>query len=233
MAGSLGMLYDRLLTLVAAWALEFTILKGLARLTMWKIIYLVAFQFPSIKKNLVENMSKENQMEQTALSIEHWQDTVTTFNAWRSACRSFVLDMRKEAKLGGRVLGVPVVDPDRRVGSIADYQRPGHFLCVYIEEAHPSDGWAFSGNIDIRQHKTIDSRLAAAEILSLRKPSFPIVVDSMTDEANIKYGGLFERLYVFRDDVIEYQGGRGPSGCHVAEVEQHLLRYKVHRFCPV
>jgi type I thyroxine 5'-deiodinase len=100
------------------------------------------------------------------------------------------------------------------------------FLCVYIEEAHPSDGWAFSGNIDIRQHKTLDNRMAAAQILAMRKPPFPVVVDSMADEANTKYGGLFERLYVFRDDVIEYQGGRGPSGCLLSEVEQYLVNFR-------
>lgn len=114
-----------------------------------------------------------------------------------------------------------------------DFADVADFLSVYIEEAHPSDGWAFSGNIDIRQHKTIDHRLAAAHILAMSKPTFPIVVDSMTDEANIKYGGLFERLYIFQDDIIQYQGGRGPSGCHVSEVEDFLVEYRKNNFTKV
>lgn len=107
-----------------------------------------------------------------------------------------------------------------------DFADIADFLSVYIEEAHPSDGWAFTGNVDIRQHQTIDHRLAAAYTLSMDNPPFPIVVDSMTDEANIKYGGLFERLYVFQNNVIKYQGGRGPSGCHVEEVEAYLKNYR-------
>lgn len=132
MAGSLSMIYERLRCVVAAWALEFTILKGLARLTMWKIFYLVAFQFPSIKQHLVEQMSKDNQMEETALSIEQWQDTVTTIGAWRSACRSYILDMRKQAKQGGPVLSAVIVDRDRQLTDIAGYQRPGRPLAVFF-----------------------------------------------------------------------------------------------------
>lgn len=39
-------------------------------------------------------------------------------------------------------------------------------------------------------------------------PKCPIVVDDISDEANLQYGGLYERLYIVLDDVIVYQSER-------------------------
>jgi len=100
------------------------------------------------------------------------------------------------------------------------------FLMLYIEEAHPSDGWAFDGNVGIKDHENLEQRLAAASILTLQNPPFPIVVDSMKNEANHKYGGMYERLYILKDDQIKFQGRRGPGGCFVSEVEDWLKKYK-------
>jgi hypothetical protein len=132
MAGVLLGFYDKLAAIVAAWALELAILKGLARLTIWKIIYLFAFQFPSLKHRLVDDMNKENQMDETALSVDQWVDTIVTLRAWRSSCKSFILDMRKQAKQGGPVLSALLVDLDRQMADIADYQRPGRPLAIFF-----------------------------------------------------------------------------------------------------
>ena len=51
-------------------------------------------------------------------------------------------------------------------------------------------------------------------------PKCPIVVDDISDEANLQYGGLYERLYIVLDDVIVYQGERGPIGYRMEEVEE-------------
>jgi hypothetical protein len=40
------------------------------------------------------------------------------------------------------------------------------------------------------------------------------------DEANLQYGGLYERLYIVLDDVIVYQGERGPMGYRMEEDEE-------------
>ena len=51
-------------------------------------------------------------------------------------------------------------------------------------------------------------------------PKCPIVVDDISDEANLQYGGLYERLYIVLDDVIVYQGERGPMGYRMEEDEE-------------
>jgi len=99
------------------------------------------------------------------------------------------------------------------------------FLVVYIEEAHPSDGWSFKDNFDIASHQSIEDRISAAQVLRDTKTPVPIVVDHIDDNANKAYGGLFERLYVLQEGKVEYQGGRGPQNCHVPEVEEWLKVY--------
>lgn len=127
---------DLVLAKLAAWyavlAIEVAIVKGLMRLTMYKLFYLFAFQIPGLKHHLVEQMSKDNQMEETGLRVEQWQDTITTFKAWQSACRSYILDMRKKAKLFGPVVSAQVVKMDRSTCDIGDFQKPGRPLVVFF-----------------------------------------------------------------------------------------------------
>ena len=99
------------------------------------------------------------------------------------------------------------------------------FLTIYIEEAHASDGWKFENNFDINIHRTIEDRIKAAEMLANLHVKSTIVVDTMSNEANANYGGLYERLYILRNGVIEYQGERGPVGYKLQEVEQWLTKY--------
>ena len=99
------------------------------------------------------------------------------------------------------------------------------FLVVYIEEAHPSDGWSFKDNFDIASHQSIEDRISAAQVLRDTKTPISIVVDHINYNANKAYGGLFERLYVLQEGKVEYQGGRGPQNCHVPEVEEWLKVY--------
>lgn len=100
------------------------------------------------------------------------------------------------------------------------------FVVVYIEEAHPSDGWFFHNNISIPQHRKLDDRIMAARKLEDIGTKCPIVVDQMSNDANKRYGALFERLYVIQDGVIVYAGERGPVGYKVEELESWLQNYK-------
>jgi hypothetical protein len=103
------------------------------------------------------------------------------------------------------------------------------FLVVYIEEAHPTDGWAFKDNfVRVSRHRTIDDRIAAARIVASSAASvssLTVVADTMSDSANRAYGGLFERLYVIEDGLVAYQGERGPSGFRLDEVERWLDQF--------
>ncbi|KAK2153525.1 hypothetical protein LSH36_294g03016 [Paralvinella palmiformis] len=107
----------------------------------------------------------------------------------------------------------------------ADYSPFADFLTIYINEAHPVEGWTFKNNIAIGRHRTIDDRIAAARLLVDQRPPFPVVVDSMADEGNYAYGVLYERLYVIIDGTVVFQGGRGPRYYFIDEVEQWLKNY--------
>ena len=101
------------------------------------------------------------------------------------------------------------------------------FVTVYIEEAHPSDGWAFSNNREIQTHQHLEDRIEAAKILTREhNVTFPVVCDTMANQANFSYGGLYERLYIIQNGKIAYEGGRGPRLYFLSEVEAWINSYK-------
>jgi hypothetical protein len=91
-----------------------------------------------------------------------------------------------------------------------------HFLCVYIKEAHPTDGSQSPSNIDddvlFTQPTTDDERAEVAAACMLRfNFSFPMVLDNMTDEAESKYFAMPERLYVLDPaGKVTWKCGIGP-----------------------
>lgn len=96
------------------------------------------------------------------------------------------------------------------------------FIVVYIAEAHATDEWSFNNNIDLKQHMSLEDRLAAAEVLAKEDPLCPIVVDDLTNTAAAKYGALPERLYVLQNGNVIYKGGMGPFGYDPQEVRRVL-----------
>jgi hypothetical protein len=90
------------------------------------------------------------------------------------------------------------------------------FFVVYVQEAHPTDGWQVDSNVQegvlYRQHQTFDEREAVANAcsLDLRIP-LPILVEEMDNGVDEAYGAAPERLYVIgADGRVAYQGGAGP-----------------------
>ena len=108
---------------------------------------------------------------------------------------------------------------------VARFSSMADFIIIYIEEAHAADAWRFENNMEIKNHRSLEDRIEAANVLQQKGPRCPIFIDSMLNEANLKYGGLFERLYIILDDVIVYEGERGPVGYHVEEVEHWLEKH--------
>ncbi|TRY96605.1 hypothetical protein DNTS_032551 [Danionella cerebrum] len=103
-------------------------------------------------------------------------------------------------------------------------------LLVYIEEAHPSDGWVSSdAPYQIPRHRCLEDRLRAAELMNREAPGSAVVVDTMENVSNAAYGAYFERLYILLDDKVVYQGGRGPEGYRIAELRDWLERYRSER----
>ena len=90
---------------------------------------------------------------------------------------------------------------------------PIDFLLIYIEEAHPTDGWIFEKNrYKIRQPVCLEERIAAAKQFAADTSlKCPILVDNMHNEANEKYGALPERLYIIFNGIIIFEGEQGPA----------------------
>ena len=109
-----------------------------------------------------------------------------------------------------------------------------HFLCVYIKEAHPTDGSQSPSNIDddvlFAQPTTEDERAEVAAACMLRHNfSFPMVLDDMTDVVGSTYMAMPERLYVLdADGRVTWKCGLGPhlfdpDGFEAAIKEQAAL----------
>ncbi len=53
-----------------------------------------------------------------------------------------------------------------------------------------------------------------------------VFVDTMTDEACLKYGSIPERLYIIHEGKIAYAGGTGPFYYSIPELEHWLKCFK-------
>ncbi|EDO36682.1 predicted protein [Nematostella vectensis] len=108
---------------------------------------------------------------------------------------------------------------------IVQFKDVADFVIVYIEEAHPSDGWAFDENNNIPTHSSQTERCVAARQLSSQNAICPVLVDSMLNAANVAYGALPIRLYIIRNNHVVYQGGAGPMGYCMDDVINWLSAY--------
>ena len=101
------------------------------------------------------------------------------------------------------------------------------FLLVYTEESHPVDGWFVSAcQYSIKQHRCVNDRIEAASIIQKMNPKYPVVIDSIDNQAVFEYGGTFERLFIIKDQIISYEGAMGPMGYKLDEVEAWLTDNK-------
>lgn len=102
------------------------------------------------------------------------------------------------------------------------------FAVVYIEEAHPKDGWAFKGTSHVPMHRTLDERCKAAQemVSSVDLSGFFLAVDTMLNGANIAYGAIPIRLYIVQDRKVTYQGGAGPLFYRMHEISKWLQDYR-------
>ena len=97
------------------------------------------------------------------------------------------------------------------------------FVCVYIKEAHPEDGWQTQTNIDadVRLYAptNLDERAELAQMCVLKlNLAMPMVIDDMSDAIDDLYRAGPERLYlVDPKGRIAYRGDLGPWGFDVEQ----------------
>jgi hypothetical protein len=105
------------------------------------------------------------------------------------------------------------------------------FFVVYIQEAHPSDGWQVPDNeqeqVLYATPQTADHReeIASACVLHLNL-SIPTLVDDMTNDVDMKYAALPDRLFLIgADGRVVYRSGPGPWGFKPDELEAAINQY--------
>ncbi|MBW03637.1 Type II iodothyronine deiodinase, partial [Eschrichtius robustus] len=153
----------------------------------------------------------------------------------------------KEVKLGGAAPNssvVPVSSPEGDDSGghgahekalpafsklVEEFSSVADFLLVYIDEAHPSDGWAVPGDsslsFEVKKHRNQEDRCAAAHQLMERfslPPQCRVVADCMDNNANVAYGVAFERVCIVQRQKIAYLGGKGPFYYNLQEVRRWL-----------
>jgi len=116
------------------------------------------------------------------------------------------------------------------------YKDSAAFLVVYLEEAHPTDGWMYPAvSHFIEQHTSLKQRVAAAEILQdeleqlckvhgCATADLPLCVDAMGNHASVAFGALPERLAIVLDGKIVWIGGKGPMEYSIAKAELELCK---------
>ena len=124
---------------------------------------------------------------------------------------------------------------------------------VYLEEAHPTDGWMYPAvRHFVAQHTALGERRAAAAILQqemeailhkeeqqqqqkpaastsssslTRSASLPrLLVDTMENKASLAFGALHERLAIVVNGRVHFLGGKGPEMYSVADCRAALAK---------
>ena len=104
-----------------------------------------------------------------------------------------------------------------------------HFFCLYIQEAHPEDGWQRPQNVFdsvvFNQPTTMGERASVAEACVLRlELAMPTLLDDMENSTDLAYAALPERLYVVGSDGrVAYKSGPGPFGFDLNGWEQVIF----------
>ena len=107
--------------------------------------------------------------------------------------------------------------------------RMGFFL-VYVQEAHPTDGWQVDSNVQdevyYRQHQSYDEREEVAQSCTIDLHiSIPTVVEEMDNAIDEAYGAAPERLYLIgKDGRVVYQGGAGPHLFDLEELDEAIQK---------
>ena len=110
------------------------------------------------------------------------------------------------------------------------YQDRVEFFVVYVQEAHPTDGWQTDSNVEegilFRQHQNHDEREEAAQSCTIGLHiSIPTLVEEMNNAIDEAYGAAPERLYLIgKDGRVVYHGGAGPHLFDLDELDGALQR---------
>ncbi len=116
------------------------------------------------------------------------------------------------------------------------YRRYGDraaFYVIYIQEAHPIDGWQVQDNVrdEVLLARTTDAgerKEAASMCVRKLGIDLPAVIDGPDNRVEQAYTGWPDRLYVVdADGRVAHKSAAGPFGFEPANVEDTLRRLLV------
>ena len=102
------------------------------------------------------------------------------------------------------------------------------FYVVYIEEAHPTDGWQMPSNIKdgvlVSTAKSLLDRDQAAETCVVKLGiHIPALVDDIQDSTERAYTGWPDRLYAIDlSGRVAFKSPAGPFGFHPEDLAKTL-----------
>lgn len=106
------------------------------------------------------------------------------------------------------------------------------FYCVYIQEAHATDGRQSAQNLVdevlYEQPKSIEEREEVAQVCVLRLDlKMPMLLDNMSNEVDRLYAALPDRLYLLAENgVVVFRTPVGSPGFDVeawrAAIQRHI-----------
>ena len=114
----------------------------------------------------------------------------------------------------------------------SQYKYLVEFFVVYVQEAHPTDGWQVESNVEenilFRQHQSFEEREEAAQSCTIGMHiSVPTLVEEMDNAIDEAYGAAPERLYLIgKDGRVAYHGGAGPHFFDLDELDSALQTLK-------
>ena len=118
----------------------------------------------------------------------------------------------------------------------SEFDGKARFAVVYLEEAHPTDGWMYPAVVHkLPQPQSLQARAAAASVVEAEvtrlwnnagRPGGPplLLVDSMENSASLTFGALPERLAILdsASGALLWLGGKGPEDYSVAAARNAL-----------
>ncbi len=104
------------------------------------------------------------------------------------------------------------------------------FFVVYIQEAHPIDGWQLDSNVKdsvlFATTRSEDKRTEVANVCVVKLGiKLPALIDGADDRVERAYTGWPDRLYVIdKDGRIAMKSAAGPFGFKTQDVEAALKK---------
>jgi len=87
------------------------------------------------------------------------------------------------------------------------YKTQVDFYMIQIREAHASDVWPIGNIVDVKEHRTLSDRLAAArEMVKKTQLEIPVLADTMDDTFLKLYSPWPFRFFVVVDGILKLVG---------------------------